>query len=329
MNASVLGRMPRYLSTYLAFLRRNARVRHQPFFMGIETSGVCNLRCVICPHGQEPQRKRGMMSFDLFQKTIDQAKGFVFEADLFGGGEPLLHPLIFDFIRYASGNGIRTRLHTNATRLTEEMSQELLRSGLDFLSLSFDGHDKESYERQRVNAEYDTTLSNIKGFLTAKKELAASRPYTVVQAVEGEADIASGAEKARKALLAQFGGLPVDEIKVIPQHNYGGKVGSTAKGGPVTYTPCTFPWYSIFVLWDGSIVPCCLDWGGDYALGNVASTSLSYAWQSDKLAKLREALAAGDVAQIPLCANCDRLWQRTYFGIPNRSAKALRSFLRG
>lgn len=328
MSASIIGRMPRYISSYLAFLRRKARLSYRPFFLGIETSGICNLRCVMCPHGMEPQRKRGIMSFDMFKKVIDEARGFVFEADLFGGGEPLLNPRIGDFIRYARQSGIKTRLHTNATKLTKEMSIELLNSGLDFLSLSFDGLDKESYERQRVNAEYEVTLGNIMGFLAQKKALAVG-PYTVIQAVECDVDAPLGRSKARNALLALFGGLPADEIKVIPRHNYGGKVDSNTKCRPTSYSPCTFPWYSLFVLWDGTIVPCCLDWWGDYSLGNVQSTSLNDAWRSDKLARLRAALSIGDVARISTCANCDRLWQRTHLGIPVRSIRAIRGLLRG
>ena len=34
-----------------------------------------------------------------------------------------------------------------------------------------------------------------------------------------------------------------------------------------SYTPCMFLWYSMSILWDGRVVPCCIDFKGEYILG--------------------------------------------------------------
>jgi radical SAM protein with 4Fe4S-binding SPASM domain len=299
-----------------------------PLYMGIETTGLCNLRCVMCPHGLPEQKaKRGHMKWETFTRIVDEAQHFIHEADLFGGGEALLHPRIFDMIRYAHDAGIRSRLHTNATVLNEEKSKKIIESGLDFLSFSFDGYSKEEYERTRVNASYEDTLNNILIFLRTRHELGSRQPYTVIQVIE-TMRLDKELRQKRHDLQARFAGLPVDKFHFIRQHNYGGKVGELAYAERAHFSPCTFPWYASFVLWDGTIVPCCVDWWGEYSLGNIAETSLAEAWNSDRMMHLRAKLASEEhYGEIAMCADCDRLWRQKRFGVPQRGFEVVKEFL--
>jgi radical SAM protein with 4Fe4S-binding SPASM domain len=269
------------------------------------------------------------MSLDLFRRVIDEAKTFIDDADLFGGGEPLLNPHIFEMIVYAKTAGIHTRMHTNATLLNAERSQALLESGLDFLSLSFEGYSKDIYERTRVNAVYEETLENIQRFLEIKSCRGYRKPYTVLQvlkpaAEEQTAEIKTGLDKLRGMFASRAG---LNEFKVISLHNYGGKVAGVAKTQQARYAPCTFLWYAIFVLWDGTIVPCCVDWWGDYALGNINDMTLAQAWNGEKLQRLRTLLATRQYDQVPLCKGCDRLWRSQRFGVPFRNMQVVRQWV--
>lgn len=331
MKRAPLQNLKRLLQIYYHYQRRSAQVPYLPIFSGIETSGLCNLRCVMCPHGQ-PQyrtRKRGHMSLDLFKRVVDEAQGFVYDADLFGGGEPLLNPAIFDMIAYARTAGIRTRLHTNATVLDEARAQALLDCGLDFISFSFEGYGKAAYESIRVNAEYETVLDNIRRFLAIKSQSGRRKPYTVLQVIEPPPqEWTPEVEAGLTSLRATFAHTPgLNELRLIPLHNYGGKVGTATHGQGARYTPCTFLWYAIYVLWDGTIVPCCVDWWGDYTLGNVADTSLSAAWHGARLQQLRSRIARGEYQEIDLCQGCDRLWRVQRLGVPLRSLAVVRQWL--
>ena len=101
------------------------------------------------------------MDFDLYKKIIDEAKDFVFDVNLFHRGESLLHPRIYDMIKYANEKGIYTRLFTNATLLDDKNAKSIIDSGLDFISFSFDGYTKEDYEKVRINFDFDKTINNI------------------------------------------------------------------------------------------------------------------------------------------------------------------------
>jgi MoaA/NifB/PqqE/SkfB family radical SAM enzyme len=331
-NTPGIRKLVDLLRVYWHYRRSSVRVPYLPVFIGIETSGLCNLRCVMCPHGEAPEDspKRGHMSLEVYRRVVDEAKSFVQDADLFGGGEPLLNPRIFDMIAYAREAGINTRLHTNATLLDQDRSRALLESGLDFLSFSFEGYSKDAYERIRVNADYESTAENIRRFLAMKSAKGQVKPHTVLQVIEpAPQDRTPEYGAALVGFQREFMALAgLDEFRLIPLHNYGGKVAEVRKARRARYTPCTFLWYSVFVLWDGTIVPCCVDWWGEYGLGRVGDISLQEAWHGEKLARLRALIGAGRNEEVPLCRSCDRLWRPRRFGVPYRSWRTVAQWVR-
>ncbi|OHE54978.1 MAG: hypothetical protein A2Z47_00530 [Thermodesulfovibrio sp. RBG_19FT_COMBO_42_12] len=301
----------------------------------------------MCTSKDIQEDKIGYMDWDVYKKIIDEAKGFVFDINLFVGGESLFHKRLPDMIRYAKENGIRTRLSTNATVLTKDKTKALLDAGLDFIIFSFDGYDKEVYEKVRVNANFEKTLGNIKGFLEEKKRRGSAKPYVVLQVIEFQPaqpvqpvgtefnsvpDPAAVPEaEKRNAFLKGLEGLPIDKISIIEPHTFGGKISreSDKKFRTVgrKYVPCTFLWYSMSIRWDGTVVPCCVDLSGDMPLGDVRKETLLEIWNGQKLIELREKIASGRYTDVPLCKGCDILWKEQLFGIPVKSLKELRYFL--
>jgi len=232
-------------------------------------------------------------------------------------------------IRYAKDNGIGTRLSTNATVLTKDKTKALIDAGLDFIIFSFDGYEKEAYEKIRVNANFEKTLGNIKGFLEEKKRRGSRKPYVVFQVIEGLDD--ENTVEKRKAFLKGLEGLPIDKISLIEPHTFGGKISRNGDKKFRTvgrkYVPCTFLWYSMSVRWDGTVVPCCVDLAGDMPLGDVRKETLLEIWNGQRLIELREKIASGKYTDVPLCRGCDILWKEQLFGIPVKSLKEFRYFL--
>ena len=74
---------------------------------------------------------------DFCYELIDQAAELKVPSIKFNWrGEPLLHSKLPDFISYAKEKGIlETIINTNATKLDERKSNELIDAGLDFYDL--------------------------------------------------------------------------------------------------------------------------------------------------------------------------------------------------
>ena len=69
--------------------------------------------------------------------------------------------------------------------------------------------------------------------------------------------------------------------------------------------PCAqLLWSNLYVLSDGTCVPCCVDWQGEHPLGNLNDSTISEVWHGEAYAELREAHMQIRKADIPLCAAC-------------------------
>jgi len=303
----------RLASVFRSYKKKQARLPYLPLRLWIEPTSVCNLRCVMCPNKDLEKGQKGYMDFALFKKIIDEASRFVFDVNLHHRGESLLHPDFFRMVAYAHEAGLVTRLHTNGTMLDEDKSRRLIEAGLDQVAFSFDGYDAETYERIRVNADFEETVGRIIRFLEIKKERGARKPVTLIELID-QPGLRESAEKSRTAFMARFKGLPLDKVFVKAPHNWAGQTGDVHE--KKNYSPCTFLWQALVIFWDGEVLPCPQDFFGYYKLGNVADSSIADIWNNDKMIALRERIARCEITGLKTCSRCDRLWRRQIFGIP-------------
>jgi radical SAM protein with 4Fe4S-binding SPASM domain len=254
------------------------------------------------------------MKLDLYKRIVDEICDYAHDIYLHHRGEPLLHPDLFEMIKYANQKGLLTKLHTNATLLTEERSLKLLESGLDFVSFSFDGYNKETYEKIRVGANFDETLGNIIRFLQLKKKIGITKPYTILQILDVPGAKIDTALKMKSR--ERFHSLPLDEIRVIPAHNWAGSVRLNQKSPDFSQRSrlCTFPWYSLTILCDGTVVPCPQDFMGKIELGNARTDTLRTIWNNEKMIHLRTKMVESKYNDLKPCNSCDRLARKTIFG---------------
>jgi MoaA/NifB/PqqE/SkfB family radical SAM enzyme len=299
---------------FWSYKRRKTRLDYMPVRLWVEPTSFCNLACVMCPNKDLPRDKKGYMDFDLFRKIIDEAKDWAFDIHLMHRGESLLHPEFFRMVAYAKEAGLVTRFHTNGTLLDEDKARRLIASGLDQFAFSFDGFDKESYEKIRVKGDFDRTVANIVRFLEIKKELGTKKPYTVLELIYFADLFRKVGRRGRKEFLDRFKGLPLDEVKVKKLHNWAGDEGTARRGRH--YSPCTFLWQALVVFWDGSVLPCPQDFFGCAVLGDAKAATLAEIWNGEPMIGLRKKVLARDLKDLPTCAACDRPWRPQVFGVP-------------
>lgn len=298
-------------------MRGSTVLPYPPLKLHLEPTSVCNLRCPMCPQAIDAVKgDTGYIDVDLYRKIVDEAKDFSLEINLFFRGEPLLHKLMPELLRYGSDRGVRLHVNTNATILREPQARMLIENGASKVTISFDGPDKEGYEKMRKGAKYERTLENVRqylGLVAEYREHGWTTPYTVMQVILPY-DAQSPGPHVPEHMKALFKGLPVDEWDPIWPHGWAGVmqengVVEAQPYGP-NYHPCNWLWKSMAIYWDGRVASCCADFTGEQVVGDVKTQSLREIWNSPALVTLRRLQVEGRYKEASLCSGCDALWQK-------------------
>jgi phosphoglycerate dehydrogenase-like enzyme/MoaA/NifB/PqqE/SkfB family radical SAM enzyme len=277
-------------------------VERFPLHLDIETTNVCNLRCPHCAASQDnwAGKGRGVMDFELYKRIIDEgAREGLCSIKFSLRGEPLMHKDIIKMIRYAKEKGIMDMyFNTNGMLLTREMSKNLIDAGLNRISVSADGWEKESFEKNRLGAKFETVVENIRALRKAREEKGADHPKIRIQAV-----MLPEVKEHLEEYKALWGPL-ADELGYIDAREEGLGVDHTGLRGEWA---CPFLWQRMVILWDGTLLPCLLHGVSDFSLmslGNVKDVSIKGMWNSEKMNRLRELHRKGLSHDIKACDIC-------------------------
>lgn len=267
-----------------------------PLFIDIEVTSACNLKCPFCAttfRGKDINK--GFITFDTVKDIIDEGA----DNNLYGikfniRGEPLLHCEIHEFVKYAKKKRLLdVYFNTNAMLLTEEISKKLIDAGLDRISISFEGHTKDVYEKYRVGARYETTLVNIENLQRLKEKMNVKHPKVRIQTV-----MLPELEPTFSEYEA-FWSSRADEIAFLDHKEMKDK-----KKDIKCSWVCPQVWQRMGVFWDGTILPCNHDDDALLCLGRVGETTIKKAWNSDRLKKIREIHRNGRAHEIEACNGC-------------------------
>lgn len=118
-----------------------------PKIMFVRVSENCNAGCFMCNFAHSTGKYN--ISNEQYDKLLNmmEEKG-TYELIRFTGGEPLLHPNIFNFIKKAKKLGYKTSIITNGY-LLPNFSKEIAYSGVDQVIVSIDGSTSEINDKLR------------------------------------------------------------------------------------------------------------------------------------------------------------------------------------
>jgi radical SAM protein with 4Fe4S-binding SPASM domain len=304
----------RLIRLFYHYRRKSTKLPFWPVRLWVELTSLCNYRCIMCPNKDLDKTDKGYMDMDLYKKILDEASPFIFDINLAHRGESLLHPHLIEAIAYAKKKGLYTRLHTNGSLLSEELSRQIVQAGLDRLSFSFDGCEKKTYEKIRRGGDFDNTVANIVRFLEIKKEARSKKPATAIEVISFDDPDLQDSPQAKESFKKRFENLPLDSFVLKELHNWAGQIDKGRRGKK--YTICPFPWNALIIYWDGSVLPCTQDFFGEFIVGNAKESSLEEVWNGESMRFIREKLASREIKEIKTCSNCDRVWREGIFGVP-------------
>ena len=242
---------------------------HRPITADIFLDNYCNNNCGYCTYKRwEFDEDAKSMPFEDFVRYADRLKklgvlGFI----LSGGGEPTIAKDFDKIAAYLDDNDFRWGINTNFNRY--------VRCNPDYLKVSLDAWDEDSYEKVRGVRSYNQVCENIRRFAKRKT----NRTKLGVQL------IATSAESVNKFYGANKD-LPVDYIVIRPVESTDGywykteqdadsvdeilkaikfvqskdsRVVMNFKWGMLDrkFRKCEGQWSQIAVNWLGEVMYCC------------------------------------------------------------------------
>ena len=243
------GTLKKFLNLFLVLVQavlRRSRIRGYPFFIKLEPTSRCNLRCTGCVHGTDLPIPYGDMPLAMFQRIVDELGDYLFKISMYIIGEPLLHPKICEMIEYASRRNVGTVISTNFHALNEERAERLIRGGLSHLIVALDAMEQGVYEQMRVGGKLDRVLQNLETFMKKRRELGAKTPFVEVQTIRN--DLTRGQIPAIKAFVE---GLGVD------RHTVRDDVAGYTQQTVGKNKTCYWLWNTLLINEQGLVLPCC------------------------------------------------------------------------
>jgi radical SAM protein with 4Fe4S-binding SPASM domain len=309
-----------------------------PKTVWIEPTNACNLKCSWCFQANGAMtRPLGMMTFETFKRVISEIEPFKPQINMHLAGESFLHKELIQMVEHAKKHGLTVAMTTNGTLLRKN-DFAILDSGIDFINVSLAGVNSEDYLRVRGMKNFDEVKKTVEDLGAAKVGRRSSAEIQV-NATETEQNRGGVAEFKNKfgsmsgiqgvlvrSLMDWQGTVDVSGMKVksgvvpglkrfVKSHRRLLKtyvVAKSARNLVATRgaklrnrTLCDAPYASAGILWDGTVVPCCLDYNGTIPLGNINEKSFMEIWNDEPINNLRKMLKSVEATRAhPTCGPC-------------------------
>lgn len=265
-------------------------------------------------------RAKGMMSEETFTKVIADVKDFKPQINLHHSGESFIHKKLFEFIRHARENDLTIGMTTNGTLLDRD-DFGILETDINHLNISLSGVDEEDYRTIKVKDEYEKVRNNVVR-IAAEKLRRGSKTRLIVNVTQNAYNI-----KKIDDFRREYESIPgIDGVLVRGLMDWGGSVDighlkpdKTLRqilrnvkksilntiSDTVTEPICEAPGSYGAVLWDGTIVPCCLDFNGELGLGNIHDGHFLDLWNGPEMQELRDMMTSvSRTRRHPVCGPC-------------------------
>jgi len=267
-----------------------------PFYLKIETTDCCNLKCPGC-HDGTVDRKHEFMDISLYKRLLDVLHPYLLEVSLYDQGEPLIDRAIVDYVKYAQGYNIGTVIATNLSfRFEEDRLIQLCTSGLDYLIVAVDGVTQGTYEKYRVGGDLELVISNLKRIIEIKSRLNLKKPFIEWQMIDFpfNRDEQDAAEKmAHECGVDEFI-LKPDCVATFPPKDY------------VRKKRCPLLWFSLAVECDGLLSVCLTKDDQSLYMGDLSQNSFAELWSSDEYSAIRGLHNIDVPANKYFCKGCNR-----------------------
>ncbi|MFH1245081.1 MAG: radical SAM protein, partial [Candidatus Omnitrophota bacterium] len=268
----------------------------------------CNMSCLFCDIGRRDYQKKEL-SREEACKIIDSAYRLGVESLEITGGEPLLHPGLWEIVEYAASRNMRVGLSTNGFLVKEQLSQ-IKKNNLNYISISIDGkeatHDAlrnlpGAYKKAReaidllkqarinVAVNFVITNRNINEINEVNEYFSRQGIHVSFFPVINQPDLYIRQDREKK-IYTEFIKKLAKERKISSAwRQYYLKIPDYFEGkSPKVRCLGLVDDFGIDV--EGNVLPCCVWDNKDASLGNVFRSDLEIIWSSGAFQQKRQGI---------------------------------------
>jgi MoaA/NifB/PqqE/SkfB family radical SAM enzyme len=162
-----------------------------PERMEINITNRCDMNCLFCWVHSPTLKERAPdkwlkqdIDFDFLKKVVDEMVSVGTKEILFSGiGEPFLHPQIMDMVKYVKNKGLSLEIVTSGASFTKSKINELLKLGVDWLTLSLSASTPETYVKlhpTQTEKIFKRIKENLIYLCKLKKRRGVSKPHVKI-----------------------------------------------------------------------------------------------------------------------------------------------------
>jgi radical SAM protein with 4Fe4S-binding SPASM domain len=285
--------------------------------VSLEITRKCNLQCIHCYSDSGKKREKELTTKELYDLIDEFAQLGVLNI-LVTGGEPLLHPDVFDIIAYIRSKPMSVMLFTNGTMVTEEVVTRVKELGVLSVTVSLDGATAKTHDTFRGGKSFDAVVEAVN--LLKKAEIPVRVNVSLHKGILGE--IVLLLDLFKKWGITEYflgpityTGRPTESGNVITPEEYKTVLEQVKEyektvGIPtkkrLPYFPelitCGIGMGNLTVRSNGVIAPC-ITFPDDISLGNVRTDSLADIWNDSPLLNKLRCMSALENDTCKTCAH--------------------------
>jgi hypothetical protein len=259
----------------------------------IEVFSYCNRKCWFCPNATfDRTGENQLMPPALYSGILDELAGIDYDGMITYSryNEPLADEVIIDRISLAHRRLPKARLHTNTNGdyLTLPYLERLYDAGLRSLNIQLYLGNNDLYDHQATQARGRQTLRRV------------PLPATVVRDEPGEwfeqrLEFRDMAIRMYGRNFSHNGTSRGDQVNIHRRY--------------VRTAPCLMPFWSVYVDFNGAVVPCCnfrsdIAPHKDYVLGDLSKGDTLFSVYASAAAASFRASLLDEQVKGGLCRNC-------------------------
>lgn len=153
----------------ISMIRRETNLNSYPMEIQIESTDMCNARCIMCNHFYKNGTHSIRQQFDIVHKLTNLLP-YLRTVFLHGNGEPFMVSNIKDYLSVFTNYKIKFATNSNLSIVNNDILA-VLRDNFIELNVSCDASDKETYEYIRQGLSFDRFVDNCKLVRTACPKL--------------------------------------------------------------------------------------------------------------------------------------------------------------